>query len=145
MTFVRWSVIDPDIDYPRFVIEAEADGFSAHTEVWLPRNQLRDFVRDLKSLDSTLRGRAAIEVDDGVSGSAAMTIQPYGHTGRLRVDLMLVNVSTDFGNEARLSFLLPEPNVLSRFVSEMTELASGTRTESAVLTPTHPHAATLPL
>jgi hypothetical protein len=125
---------DPDLDYPSLIVEAATDGFAAATEVWLPRAHLRAFLAQLEEFDRTLSGSAILEADDGVCGAIRLALQPHGRAGRVRVDVDLKrHIVEGFSQAARLAYVLPEPNAVTRFRLGLARALAGEPDGSALL------------
>jgi hypothetical protein len=143
--FLSITQIDADPDFPGFTIAGEADGFAGRTEVWVTRADLAHFLDTLDALDQTLRGDARLTagwVTDGVSAQTEdadvdLTVRHDGHSGRLAVSAVLREARGEVGRRhvVRLSFVLPEPNALTRFRVALRSIAVSQSAETAVLSP----------
>ena len=140
LSFTR---IDDDLEAAGFFVEANADGYSGATEIWLFRGHINEFLDSLDQLDSSLKGEARLRagwVDQGEepSDDAAdllLIVRPWGSAGQLEVDVrMKASASLGGRNAARVWFVIPEPNALTRFRKALRALANGDTATPAILT-----------
>ena len=99
-----------------FDADVRVGDYSGHTDFWVVRDDLERFLRDLEHLDRHLKGEASIRCGWGDDVYFALAARPEGSTGKLLV-LVEIAALADSGPMHRLStsFVLPDPNALSRF------------------------------
>ena len=121
---LSFELIDDDSVFPGFFVAAQGDGYSGATEVWLARAQAEDFLDALDRLDASLKGEVLlragwVDQDDPAADAKAdllLAIRPWGHAGQIEVDVTLRASASQHGqNMARIWFVFPEPNALTRF------------------------------
>jgi hypothetical protein len=137
MTFesrISFELIDDDLEAPGFRVSAQGNGYAGVTDIWLMRPDADAFLDSLDRLDASLRGEALLRagwVEPGEEATDAMAdlllaIRPWGHAGQLEVDVTVRASASQGGkNMARIWFVLPEPNVLTRFRHALRALAAG--------------------
>ena len=91
--------------------------FSGHTDFWAVSNDMNRFLQDLETLDRRLTGETSISCGWGEDVYFGLSVRPEGSTGKLQV-LVEIAAPSDVGtmmHRLSTSFVLPEPNALSRF------------------------------
>ena len=132
------TLIDGDPDLPGFAVAVSADGFAGETEIWAPAGEVHEFLSALDALDATLSGEARwVASSLGSWGEPHLTlaIRPHGHAGHLEVDVAMVASLRSAPHSAHISFVLPEPNALTRFRTGLRALLANGGAEPVVLTP----------
>jgi hypothetical protein len=135
---LAFTLIDADPDVPGFGIAGGADGFHGRTEVWASRADLAAFLAALAEFDAALKGEMRWRAGFEPEPSFQLLIRPEGASGRLAVAAdIAASHAAQSQHRVQFSFVLPEPNALTRFRLGLAALLRGDATEDAVLTPAH--------
>jgi hypothetical protein len=140
---LAFELIDDDPLAPGFRVTARGGDYSGATEIWLMRADAEAFLDALNRLDASLNGEARLRagwVEQGEAPTDAkadlvLAIRQFGHAGQLEVDVTVRASASQGGrNSARVWFVLPEPNALTRFRRTLEGLVGGNMGGPAVLT-----------